>query len=173
MKTDQNNAIAKYMELASEHSMIDSRIITPKDIVFDIRAIMKCLWGCQNHCQENTKCDSRSTTYLERMEMIKSYQHILMVHSHDARELSVALLKLERTAFLDGYYFAFTLRSCNLCKSCNIEKGEQCRTPDKVRPCEQMFGINVYKTARNLGFPCEVLQNKDDVQNRYGFLLID
>ncbi|MFZ5642826.1 MAG: DUF2284 domain-containing protein [Bacillota bacterium] len=60
-----------------------------------------------------------------------------------------------------------------MCKSCNEKKGEPCPTPDKVRPCDQLFNIDVYKTARSLGLPCEVLQNKDETQNRYGFLLID
>lgn len=54
-----------------------------------------------------------------------------------------------------------------------IENGEPCPFPDKVRPCDQMFGIDVYKTARNLGLPCDVLQDKNDIQNRYGFVLID
>ncbi len=48
-----------------------------------------------------------------------------------------------------------------------------CLFPDKVRPCDQIFGIDVYRTARNLGLPCQVLQNKNDIQNRYGFVLID
>lgn len=54
-----------------------------------------------------------------------------------------------------------------------IENGDPYLFPDKVRPYDQMFGIDVYKTARNLGLPCEVLQNKNDIQNRYGFVLID
>ena len=35
------------------------------------------------------------------------------------------------------------------------------------------YGIDVYKTARSLGLPCQVLQNKEDVQNRYGLVLIE
>ena len=31
--------------------------------------------------------------------MVKSYNHILLVHSHDARELSIAVLEIEKTAF--------------------------------------------------------------------------
>ena len=163
----------KYVRLAKEFRMLNAISISPENIYFDIRANLKCRWGCEDFIKESIKCHSRNTTYLERIEMIKRYKHILIVHSHDARELSSALLKLERVAFLDGYYFAFAVRYCNLCKSCNVEKGEPCPTPDKVRPCDQLFGIDVYKTARSLGLPCEVLQNKDDTQNRYGFLLID
>ena len=43
----------------------------------------------------------------------------------------------------------------------------------KIRPCDQSFGIDVFKTVSNVGFPIKVLQNKGDVQNRYGFVLID
>ncbi len=46
-------------------------------------------------------------------------------------------------------------------------------TPEKVRPCDEGFGIDVYSTVRNVGLPCEVLQSNDAVQNRYGFVLID
>jgi predicted metal-binding protein len=60
-----------------------------------------------------------------------------------------------------------------LCKTCAVDQGESCPTPEMVRPCDQSFGIDVYKTVRNQGLPCDVLQNKEDVQNRYGFVLID
>ncbi|MBI5603771.1 MAG: hypothetical protein HY879_10480 [Deltaproteobacteria bacterium] len=93
--------------------------------------------------------------------------------SHQARELSRAVLEIEQTAFLDGHYFAFALRYCNWCKVCAVSQGKPCPTPEKVRPCDQSFGIDVYQTVRNLGWPCDVLQNKDDRQNRYGFVLID
>ncbi len=106
--------------------------------------------------------------------MVKRYSHILIVHSHNARELSKAVLGIERTAFLDGYTFAFAIRACNLCETtCVAKQGNPCPTPSKVRPCDSIFGIDVYKTARNLGLPCEVLKTKDDVQNRYGFVLLD
>ncbi|CAB1055887.1 hypothetical protein D1BOALGB6SA_621 [Olavius sp. associated proteobacterium Delta 1] len=105
--------------------------------------------------------------------MIKAYQSILLVHSHDAGKLSKAVLDIVRTAFLDGHYFSFAIRSCNLCKSCAVDQGKACPTPEKVRPCDQSFGIDVFKTVRSQGLPCGVLQNKEDVQNRYGFVLIE
>jgi predicted metal-binding protein len=164
----------KYVRLAKELNMINARVISPNDISFDIRAILKCRWGCEYDLPENNiRCHSRDTTYEERVEMVKKYRHILLLHSHDARDLSEAVLEIERTAFLDGNYLAFAIRTCNLCKDCAVKKGSPCPNPEKVRPCDSIFGIDVYKTARNLGFPCEVLQNKNDVQNRYGFVLID
>jgi predicted metal-binding protein len=164
----------KYIRLAEELNMVNAMVISPKDIFFDIRAILKCRWGCDDyHPENNIRCQMRDTSFQERIEMVKGFHHILLVHSHDARKLSAAVLEIERTAFLDGYYFAFAIRTCNLCKACAVKQGDPCPTPEKVRPCDSIFGIDVYKTARNLGLPCDVLQSKNDVQNRYGFVLID
>jgi len=163
----------KYVNLAKDYKMLNAVVISPEDIYFDMRAILKCHWGCEDFFNRSVKCHSRNTTPSERIDMIKKYKHILVVHSHDAGEISNTLIKLEKIAFLDGYYFAFALSVCSLCESCFSEKGEKCPKANKVRPCEQMFCIDVYKTVRDLGFPCNVLKNKEQVQNRYGFLLID
>jgi predicted metal-binding protein len=127
----KKNMMEKYIQLAKELHMIDATIISPKQISFDIRAILKCRWGCEDFSQGNIRCDHRGTTYPERVEMVKRYKHILIVHSHDARELSKVVLEIERTAFLDGYYFAFAIRTCNLCETCSIKQGNPCPTPNK------------------------------------------
>ena len=163
----------KYVDLAQSFNMLNARLISSKDIFFDIRAILKCCWGCEDFFQGSIRCHTRGTTYQERVEMVKLYDAILLVLSHDERDLSIAVYEIERRAFLDGYYFAFAIRTCNLCKTCTVKQGHPCPTPNKVRPCDQSFGIDVFKTARNLGLPCEVLQNKDDIQNRYGFVLLE
>jgi predicted metal-binding protein len=163
----------KYIASAKKLEMINALVISPRDVFFDSRALLKCRWGCEDYFQRGIRCDTRGTTWEERVGMIKSYHHILLVHSHDARKLSRAVLEIERLAFLDGHYFAFALRFCNLCRTCAISRGKPCPTPEKVRPCDQSFGIDVYKTVRNLGLSCEVLQGKNDPQNRYGFVLID
>jgi predicted metal-binding protein len=159
--------------MAKGLKMDDVMIISPDDICFDIRVILKCRWGCEDFFNQTIKCGTRDTSFQERTEMIRSYQNILFVHSHDANALSKAVLEIERAAFLDGHYLSFVVRYCNLCKSCAVDQGKTCPTPDKVRPCEGRFGIDVYKTARNQGLPCDVLQNIEDVQNRYGFVLIN
>jgi predicted metal-binding protein len=153
--------------------MVNAKLISPKDIFFDIRAILKCRWGCEDFYKDSIKCNTRNTSLQERIEMIKAYKSILLIHSHNATELSEVVLKLEKAAFLDGYYFSFAIRYCKLCKSCAVDLGKPCPTPERVRPCDQSFGIDVYKTVRNLGLPCDVLQTKKEVQNRYGFVLIE
>jgi predicted metal-binding protein len=163
----------KYITLAKKHGMMDALIISPSEICFDIRTNLKCGWGCERGIISNIKCDNRGTTYAERIKMVKQYKAILLLHSHDAGQFSKVILELERAAFLDGYYFAFALRSCNLCKECSVKKGNDCNYPKMIRPCEAMFGIDIFKTVRKLGLPCEVLRRKNEIQNRYGFLLIE
>ncbi len=166
--------LEKYIALAEELKVLHAQLISPADIHFDIRTMLKCRWGCDDFMNpENIKCDERGTTYQERVEMIRRYSHILLLHSHDARQLSVAVLEIERAAFLDGYYWASAIRSCSLCKPCGVLNGDSCPTPEKIRPCDQLFGIDVYKTARGLGLPLDVLQDRQDMQNRYGFVLLD
>ena len=163
----------KYIQMAKELKMANAKIISSIEIYFDIRAILKCRWGCEDFFNQSIKCHTRNTSYQERTEMIKAYQNILFVHSHDARELSKAVLEIEKIALLDGHYLSFAIRSCNLCKSCQVDQGKSCPTPERIRPCDQSFGIDVYKTARNQGLPCSVLQNEEDIQNRYGFVLLE
>lgn len=163
----------KYIQLAKDLGMANAVRITPKDIVFDVRSILKCRWGCEDVSEKNLRCHHRDTTLDERMAMLKKYKNILLVHAHDAQALSKALLEIERAAFLDGHYFAFALRFCRLCKICKVEQGKDCPTPRRIRPCEISFGIDVYKTVRNLKLPCDPLPNKDALENRYGFLLVD
>jgi predicted metal-binding protein len=172
-KKKRTAKLEEYMQMAKSLNAINVKLISSQDICFDIRAILKCRWGCENFSPDNIRCGVRNTSYQERVKMVKSYKHILLIHSHDARELSAAVLEIERKAFLDGHYFAFAIRFCNLCKACAVKQGNPCPTPEKIRPCDSSFGIDIYKTARNLGLPCEVLQGKNDIQNRYGFVLLD
>ena len=163
----------KYIQMAIDLKMVNAKLISPDDIFFDKRAILKCLWGCEDFFNRTIKCSTRNTTLQERMDMIKAYKSVLLVHSHNAVEVSNAVIDIEKEAFLDGYYFAFAIRACNLCKNCAIVLGISCPAPEKIRPCDQSFGIDAYKTVRKLGFPCNVLQNKEDIQNRFGFVLIE
>jgi predicted metal-binding protein len=163
----------KYIQLAKKLKMTGSILITPQQVYFDKRTILKCRWGCVSKGTDNLKCGARGTTYDERVEMIRCYTQILFLHSHNAREMSEAVLEIERAAFLDGYYFACAIQGCSFCDNCFLQQGKNCPYPEKIRPCDSLFGIDMYKTARELGFPCQVLQNRDELQNRYGLVLID
>ncbi len=162
-----------YLDMAGRLQMAHAVALGPDQVYFDLRALLKCRWGCQDYFQQSIKCHPRDTTFQQRMDMVKCYRNILLLHSPDAHKLSKAVLAIERQAFLDGHYFAFGLRYCNLCPQCALDQGQGCPQPEKVRPCDQSFGIDVYRTARGLGLPCQVLQSREQTPNRYGFVLID
>ena len=166
------STIGKYVDLAKSLGMVNALVISPEQIFFDIRALLKCRWGCEYGTSGSIKCSGKDTSFSERVEMVQAYKHIVLVHSHDATAISKAVLEIERKAFLDGHYFAFAIRACHLCEKCPVEQGGPCPTPHRTRPCDSNFGIDIYRTARSLGLPCEVLQSKGDVQDRYGFVLI-
>ncbi len=163
----------KYKAIAESHKIKDVVLISPDRIFFDIKAVLKCRWGCEFSKMPGIRCDTRNLSVEERKQIVTSYRNILLLHGHDGHELSRACLDIERELFLDGYYFAFTLRTCNYCKKCSVKKGGKCAHPEKVRPCEEMFGIDVFRTVRGLGLPVEPLKNEGDTQNRYGFVLVE
>jgi predicted metal-binding protein len=162
--------LEKYIALAKQLKMTNALMISPKDVCFDKRVLLKCIWGCS---QKTVKCDKGNTTFQERLDMVTKYHRILLVHAHNARDVTKAVLEIERQAFLDGHYLAFAIRYCNYCEACQVDEGKPCTDPKKIRPCESIFGIDVYQTVKNIGLPINVLQSKDALQNRYGFILID
>ena len=166
----------RYIELAKKLGIQNARLIAPDDIVFDVRAQLKCRWGCSlalSGGDFNMRCSGGGTTFAERQAMIRAYRHILLLHTDDVVLASCAALDIESAAFVDGHYFAFALRYCNLCIRCAVEAGKKCPTPKLVRPCESSFGIDVFATARRQGLPIDVVQQEGDEENRYAFVLIN
>ncbi|HUT26781.1 MAG TPA: DUF2284 domain-containing protein [Methanomassiliicoccales archaeon] len=81
---------------------------------------------------------------------------------------------LEKTAFYDGYYkaFGFGAYPCIYCEHCVAEESEgsvdesvrrKCRHMDLVRPSMEAAGMDVFATARKVGWslstiPCQDMQ---------------
>lgn len=162
----------KYIRMAFDLKMLNAKIISPAEMTFDRRVRLKCSWGCENHDNRSFKCQERNTSFDERLAMVRSYNNILILHSHDARRSSKAAVAIERRAFLDGNHLAFAIRYCNLCRQCAVDDGKSCVTPLKVRPCEGLFGIDVYETAKQHDLPCHPLKDRDETQNRYAFVCL-
>jgi predicted metal-binding protein len=163
----------KYTAIADKFNIIDFVLISPEQIVFDIRAFLKCRWGCSFSKNRSIRCETYGIPIEERRQMVNAYHTLFLLHNNNAKEMTHACLELEKELFMDGYYFAFALRTCNYCENCGVKSGKECTNPEKVRPCEEMFGIDVYQTARNLGLPIDVLQSREEKENRYGFVLIE
>ena len=162
----------KYVDLALQLKMKHAKIIGIEEIVFDPKAMLKCTWGCEYTDMRSFKCSWRGTGFQERLDALKTYRHVLLVHASSGHEVSKACVAIERQAFLDGNHFAFAVRYCNLCPECAVDKDKPCIQPQKVRPCESLFGIDVYRTAAKQDLPCYPLPTKEEIQNRYGFVFL-
>lgn len=68
------------------------------------------------------------------------------------KEIHNIMLELEKTAFNRGYTFAlaFVNGPCRLCSVCNAE-GEECIYPSMARISEHAVGVNMKKTAKEVG----------------------
>jgi predicted metal-binding protein len=90
------------------------------------------------------------------------------------REVNRRVLNLEKEVFLSGFYkaFAFPPAPCNLCGRCQESKRE-CRQPLASRPTLEAFCVDVFATARKMGYEIQVLKGYEEEMNRFGLLLIE
>ena len=89
---------------------------------------------------------------------------------HSSQNIS---FEIERLAFLEGYYFAFSLSDCGMCEKCARADCQECRFPQKARPAFHSVGIDVFKTVRQLGMPIEVLNDRTEPQHWYSAVFIE
>ncbi|MBN1123470.1 MAG: DUF2284 domain-containing protein [Sedimentisphaerales bacterium] len=144
------------------------------EIVFDDRTILKCMFGCSDWGNGHT-CPSRplSLKPWEYRRIFEKYLWGLIVHSTDKHISQEVSFALERDAFLKGYYFAFSLSDCALCKECAGFVSQPCRNPKKARPAFHSVGIDVFKTVRKFGLPIKTLVSEDEPQNWYSAVFIE
>ena len=143
-------------------------------IVFDPRTILKCMYGCSDWGKGHT-CPSRpnNISLQEYERILRKYSWGVIVHAHDKATTHRISLKLESKAFVDGYYFAFSMSDCALCKECAGFCGEPCRNVKKARPAFHSVGIDVFATARNFGLPIETLADETQEQNWYAAVFVE
>ena len=144
------------------------------DIVFDPRTLLKCMFGCGDWGKGHT-CPSRpgALTPWEYERIFGRYSWGVIVHSTDKKVAQEVSFAIEREAFLKGYYFAFSLSDCALCKECKGSEGLACANPKKARPAFHSVGIDVFKTAHAFGLPLETLASEDEGQNWYSAVFVE
>jgi len=166
---------AAYIALGLELGADDVVAFEIGDIVFDDRTILKCMFGCEDW-ERGLTCPSRpgSLKPWEYRRIFERYQWGLIVHSTEKRIAQQASYAIERRAFVDGYYFAFSLSDCALCKECAGWTGGTCRNPKQARPAFHSVGIDVFKTVRRFGLPIRTLRDEDDrPQNWYAAVFVE
>jgi predicted metal-binding protein len=157
------------LKLGAEHAVLFN--IT--DIVFDSRTILKCMFGCSDWGKGHT-CPSRPGSLMpwEYKEIFSNYSWGMIIHSTSKKISQEVSFALESRAFVDGFYFAFSLSDCALCTECAGLKDKPCVNPKKARPAFHSVGIDVFKTVRKFNLPIETLENPGQTQNWYSAVFI-
>jgi predicted metal-binding protein len=170
-----------------QYGFTDYKWIVPqKDIVVAQWVRFRCTFGCKNYGKKGS-CPPAVPPVEECRKMIYEYNNAIIFHfpmnqnsqaagPDDIKKLMAQLLELERDVFLLGYYKTFLLQfdSCKLCKDCAVEDTRMnCVNKTMSRPGADAMGIDVYKTARNVDYPIQVVRDHSDAVNRYAFLLIE
>ena len=158
----------KYTKMARSLGAINAVTVTPDDIVFDDRTILKCMFGCKTWGKGCT-CPSRAGFLpLKKLKkMLKKYKTVLIIHAHDKKTAQNASIAIENEAYLDGDALVFSMSDCALCEECAGYTGESCRNPMAARPAFHSVGIDVFSTVNKLGLPLYPLRNEDEEQNWY------
>jgi predicted metal-binding protein len=178
-------AVMKQIEkLARAHSLGDFKWMDPRTIVPRHWVREKCIYGCPRYGQKAC-CPPEVPSVAECKAFFKEYRHGLLYHLTKkfgdpnerfrwARDVNKKAFALEREVFLSGFYkaFTFTAAPCNLCEECKNTRRE-CRNPLVSRPTLEAFGVDVYATARKLGYPLQVVKGYKEDTNRFGLLLVE
>ncbi len=165
----------KYVLSALEMGATDAVEFNIDDICFDSRTLLKCMYGCDSWGKNHT-CPSRSgsPSMSEYREMFQRYKRGIIIHTHDKALSQRISFKIEGDAYRDGYYFAFSLSDCALCKKCAAEDNAPCRNMHTARPAFHSVGIDVYKTVAKFGLPLRTLADADtEEQNWYSAVFIE
>ncbi len=174
MRSRTDGPSKRFRELLSAITRLgarEARIIATSSVVTADWVRLKCRYGCGGY-GSSWCCPPRSPRPEETRRVLDCYRTALLAHFDGEVEITRAMVKLEREAFLAGWYKAFSFGAgpCSLCRECD---DESCKKPERARPSMEACGIDVFATARGNGFPIQVLTDRSSPENYYGLLLID
>jgi len=166
-----NRDFQPFCRLARKLGAIDARAISVATVITAPWVRLKCQYGCDGY-GECLTCPPYSPTPEKTREVLDNYKKAILIHGDESADINKIVSKLEREAFLSGYYKAYGMGAgpCNLCNRCDVHK--PCKNPYEARPSMEASGIDVFKTARNNGFKIEVLRNSKCKGNYFGLVLI-
>jgi len=170
--------------IAQDQGIEDFQWIDPQRVVIGQWVREKCLYGCPRYGLKAC-CPPEVPSIADCRNLFQEFQAGVLFHltkqfedpglrSGWAREVNKKALAFERQVFLAGFYKAlvFLPAPCSICNECQPNKRE-CRNPSLARPTLEAYGVDVFTTARNTGYPIEVLNRYDQETNRYGLLLVE
>jgi len=170
-------ALEIYCKKALELGLDGVKVIDPRSIVTAEWVRMKCQFGCPGF-GTSLCCPPHTPTPDVTRKVIDSYEKAILLHrrlkkGERSKGFNETVVRLEIEIFLDGYYKAWSMGSgpCRLCKEC--DPNGFCKHGYESRPSMEACGIDVFKTARNNGFPIEVVRTHEEERNIYGVILVE
>ena len=174
----------RFEAIFTKHGLTDYKWIDPRSIVVAQWVRMKCVFGCSEYGR-NACCPPNTPSVPECRRFFDEYKTAAIFHFRKTvdrpedrgawtRQVNMVLLEAEREVFLSGYQKAFLLfmDSCRICSECVGERTE-CKNRASSRPGPESMAVDVFATARQFGYPIEVLSDYSQEMNRYAFLLIE
>lgn len=163
----------KYGGLARKMGALHAVVMPAKEVVVDARALLKCQFGCKDYWV-NWTCPSvpGALRPWEFEKILRRYKWALLIHCAEKKMSQKISYEIERQAFVDGHYFAFSFSDCGVCEKC-ARPGNLCRNRKMARPAMQGVGIDVFATARGQGLPIKTLRDASETQNWYSLVLIE
>jgi predicted metal-binding protein len=166
-----------YCTKALEMGLTGAKVIDPRSVVTAEWVRMKCQFGCTGFGM-SLCCPPHTPAPEVTRKVIDSYTKAILLHRRmekgkRAKDLTQIVIHLEREIFLDGYYKAWSMGSgpCRLCKTCDT--AGVCQHGFETRPSMEACGIDVFKTARDNGFPISVVRTHEEERNFYGVILVE
>jgi len=158
----------KYIQTARELGATNVVAVTPDDIVFDGRTLLKCMFGCTDWGKGCT-CPSKEgfPPLAELEQLLRKYKTVLIIHSPIKKIAQDAAFAVEREAYMDGDIMVFSMSDCAICETCAGKNGESCRDMKRARPAFHSVGIDVFATVKKLGLPLLPLREEGEEQNWY------
>ena len=171
MTLDTAKELNRLQEKALEFGVLDAKIIRGEDIIVGDWVRLKCQYGCGGYGRKLT-CPPYSPKPEETRRILQNYDSALLLRVGPSRNGHEIVVKLEREAFLSGFYRVFGLGEgpCPFCKECNLQK---CTHPNLARPSMEACGIDVYATARKAGFELNVVKKREEKPNFFSLLLVN
>jgi len=176
-------AMKEIEKLARVHNLKDFKWMDPRSIIPRHWVRQKCIFGCRSYGQKAC-CPPEVPSIAECRGMFSEYRYGLFYHLSKkfadpkdrfpwGREVNRQALAFEREVFLAGFHkaFIFTAAPCNICEACQRSKS-QCRNPMLARPSLEAFGVDVYTTARKIGYSIHVIKGYEEETDRFGLLLV-
>ena len=166
------NQLGKFRKGARDMGALEAKVIDAKTVVTAPWVRLKCRFGCGGYGSTLT-CPPYSPSPEQTQSVVDCFEKAILIHGDEHTDTSRIAAALERELFLAGYYkaFAFGAGPCRACRSCDVT--QPCKKPTVARPSMEAAGIDVFATARNNGFPIDVLTSEDCEANYFGLLLAE